>query len=252
MKFGVADYGMNVWYGGHYDLEERLENLKTLGFNGIERLEASSPADALQKAAIFHRLGMDFSTCRGHNIQDNIAWSAAFGKNYIWMTPGQIDRKVDFDTFCRRANDLSRACKRWGLTAAIHNHMGQRVESQQELEDFLARVPDAGIVFDTGHLSMAGGDPAEIVRKYHQRICVMHLKDVYLTGKKKDDGTPDYRFCELGGGNNGFDNRSVIEALIEVGYDGWVHIEHDQHLRDPLEDLAVSMQFLRDAGLTNT
>jgi len=28
MKIGVADYGMNVWYGGLYDIEERLADLK--------------------------------------------------------------------------------------------------------------------------------------------------------------------------------------------------------------------------------
>ena len=28
MKFGVADYGMNVWHGGLYDIEERLKDLK--------------------------------------------------------------------------------------------------------------------------------------------------------------------------------------------------------------------------------
>lgn len=251
MKFGVADYGMNVWNGGLYDIEERLEDLQSLGYDGTERLEASSPADAMQKAALYHKMGMDFSTCRGANLQDTITWSAAMGKSYTWMTPGQIDRNVDFDLFCRRSNALSKSCKRWGIVAGIHNHMGQRVENQQELEDFLQAVPDAGIVFDTGHLSMAGGDPAEIVRKYHDRICVMHLKDVFLTGETREDGMPDYRFCELGAGNNGFDNRTVIEALIEVGYDGWVHIEHDAHQRDPLEDLAVSIKFLKDAGLTN-
>ena len=42
MKYGVADYGMNVWFGGNYDLEDRLLNLKKIGFNGIERLEAES------------------------------------------------------------------------------------------------------------------------------------------------------------------------------------------------------------------
>lgn len=25
MKFGIADYGMNVWYGGCFDMEARLE-----------------------------------------------------------------------------------------------------------------------------------------------------------------------------------------------------------------------------------
>ena len=47
MKFGVADYGMNVWYGGCYDIEKRLLDLKALGFDGIERVEAIDAADAL-------------------------------------------------------------------------------------------------------------------------------------------------------------------------------------------------------------
>lgn len=42
MKIGVADYGLNVWYGGLYDIEERLMALKALGLHGTERLEAIS------------------------------------------------------------------------------------------------------------------------------------------------------------------------------------------------------------------
>lgn len=251
MKFGVADYGMNVWDGGLYNIEDRLIALKELGFNGTERLEAVSPSDAISKAALYRKLGMDFSTCRGPSVQVGIEWTAALGKKYVWLTPGQSDRNVDFEVFCRRSNAMIAAAKKWGVCAAIHNHMHQRIENQQELEDFFKKCPEAGLVFDTGHLSMAGGDPVEIVKKYHDRICVMHLKDVFLTGDTREDGIPDYRFCELGSGNNGFDNAKVIEALLDVGYDGWVHIEHDKHLREPLEDLAVSIKFIRDAGLSN-
>ena len=34
MKFGVADYGMNVWDGGCFDIEERLIGLKKIGYDG--------------------------------------------------------------------------------------------------------------------------------------------------------------------------------------------------------------------------
>ncbi|MCK5844610.1 MAG: TIM barrel protein, partial [Victivallales bacterium] len=210
------------------------------------RMEAVSESDAIHKTALYRRLGMDFSTCRAPNIQSSIEWTAALGKNYIWMTPGDGSRNVDFDLFCRRANELAKACTRFGLTAAIHNHMGQRVENQSELEKFLDAVPDAGIVFDTGHLSMAGGDPAEITQKYHDRIAVFHLKDVFLTGGTRDDGIKEYRFCELGAGNNGFDNARVLEVIKEVGWDGWIHVEHDQHLREPLEDLKTSRNFIQN------
>ena len=246
MKYGVADYGMNVWYGGLYDIEGRLLDLKKIGFDGTERLETVSPSDALQKAVLYRKLGMDFSTCRGPSVQVSTEWTAALGKNYVWLTSGQNDREVEFKVFCRRANAMIKDCAKWGITASIHNHLGQRVENQRELEDFLKACPDAGIVFDTGHLSMAGGDPVEIVRKYHKRISVMHLKDVFLTGGTRQDGIKEYRFCELGAGNNGFLNDKVIEMILKVGWDGWIHIEHDVHLRDPLKDLAVSLKYVKN------
>ncbi len=246
MKIGVADYGMNVWYGGLYDIEARLQDLKAIGYEGTERLEASGPSEALHLAGRYRRLGMDFSTCRGPTVQSSIAWSAALDKRYIWMSCGDAGRAVEFGAYCRRAAALARSCRPWGLVAAIHNHMGTRVETQQELEDFLKAVPEAGIVFDTGHLSMAGGNPVDIVRKYHRRIAVFHLKDVFLSGEKQPDGRPAFRFCELGGGNNGFDNAGVLKAIRETGWDGWIHVEHDHHLRDPLEDLKTSRAFIRN------
>lgn len=246
MKFGVADYGMNVWHGGLYDITERLEALKSIGFDGTERLEAASEADAIHKAAAYRRLGMDFSTCRGPSVQTGMEWTAALGKSYVWLTPGSAGRDIEFDVFCRRAREMCRVARRWGLTASIHNHMHQRVENQQELEDFLKAVPEAGIVFDTGHLSMAGGDPAAIIRKYHPRISVLHLKDVVLTGGLRTDGIANYRFCELGAGNNGFSNAQVLEAVVETGWHGWIHIEHDNHQREPLIDLKASRDFIRN------
>jgi sugar phosphate isomerase/epimerase len=246
IKIGVADYGLWVWDGGCYDLESRLLELKQLGYQGIEMLAANSASDAIRQAALFRKLGMDFSTCHAPSHQLAIEWVAALGKNYVWLTPGAADRGVDCEVYYRRSNALVKACRRWNITAAIHNHMGCRVQSQEELEDFLRACPEAGLILDTGHLSMAGGDAVEIVRKYHKRIAVMHVKDVFLTGRKDEFGADEYRFCELGAGNNGFNNATVIEELLRVGWEGWVHVEHDAHLRDPLVDLAVSWNFIQD------
>ena len=55
MKYGIADYGMNVYEGGLFDLEERLANLKQLGYSGIERLEAADTCEAVNRAVTFHR-----------------------------------------------------------------------------------------------------------------------------------------------------------------------------------------------------
>lgn len=249
MKFGVADYGMNIRDGGRYDTEQRLIDLQDVGYHGIERLTASSPAEALHMAGIFRRLGTDFSTCLGPSIENSIQWTAALGKDYVWDTCGANRRDTDFDDFCRRVNTQVRHCQRWGIRVGLHNHLGQRIENQEELENVLKQCPDMGLVFDTGHLSAAGGDPIEIVEKYHERICVMHIKDVHIKDESigLDQWEQRLRFCELGAGTTDLDNAAVLQALVKVGYHGWVHVEHDTHLQEPLIDLKTSMDFIQAA-----
>ncbi|NQT18498.1 MAG: sugar phosphate isomerase/epimerase [Planctomycetes bacterium] len=246
MKFGVADFGMNVWDGGCFDIEERLRLLKEIGYEGVERLTPVTAADAVNNAARFHRLGMDYATVLGPTVEVSIQWTAAFQKSYVWTS---VSGK-DFDTFCRQVNHQAEACERWGINVALHNHLGTLVESQQQLEDFLERCPDCGLILDTAHLAAADGDSVEIVRKYADRLTSIHLKDWLLTNP--DIGLDQWyvrgRFCELGAGNIGLDNAAVMRELVNVGYDGWIFVEQDTHLQDPFKDLAISRQYLRDAG----
>jgi sugar phosphate isomerase/epimerase len=246
MKFGVADYGMNVWDGGSFDIEERLVKLKAIGYEGIERLTAVSSEHLVSVAGRYRRMGMDFGTCLAPTPELSIQWTAALGKGYIWTN---VSGK-DFETFCRQVNGQAAVCARWGIHVGLHNHLGSLVESQQQLEAFLARCPDCGLILDTAHLAAAAGNPVEIVKKYADRLVAIHLKDWVLTHPEIgfDTWWERGRFCELGAGNIGLDNSAVMRALVEVGYDGWVFVEHDTHLQDPYTDLAISRQYLRDAG----
>lgn len=246
MKFGLADYGYNVWDGGSFDPEQRWTDLKAIGYEGVERLGASSADEVVAKAARMRKAGMGFATCQAPSPEVSIQWTAAFGKSYVWtMVSGQ-----DFDTFCRQVNVQTAACARWDIRVGLHNHLGSLVESQAQLEEFLARCPDCGLILDTAHLAAADGDPVAMVHKYADRLVAIHLKD-WLTLHPEiglDRWPQRGRFCELGAGNIGLDNAAVMRALAAVGYDGWVFVEHDTHLQDPLNDLAISRQYLRDAG----
>ena len=51
-QIGVADYGMDVWYGGSLNLAQRLELLKSCGIGGIEWLKAADMAEAVQNASL--------------------------------------------------------------------------------------------------------------------------------------------------------------------------------------------------------
>ena len=246
MQFGIADYGFNVWDGGNFDPEQRWADLKQIGYDGVERLQAVNADEAVCKAARMRKAGMSFGTCLGPNPEVSIQWTAAFGKSYVWTSvTGQT-----FDTFCRQVNIQAAACSRWQIRVGLHNHLGSLVESQAQLEEFLARCPGCGLILDTAHLAAADGDPVEIVHKYADRLVAMHLKDWLVLDPSigLDRWTQRGRFCELGAGNIGLDNLAVMRALVEVGYDGWVFVEHDTHLQDPLLDLAISREYLRSGG----
>ena len=247
MKFGVADYGMNVWDGGCYDFETRLEELRKIGYDGTERLECIDAADALNKAATYRRLGMGFATCRSTNVETSLRFSAGLGLEYIWLTPGDVSRKVEIDTFIRRSNRMASVAAKFGVKAALHNHLGQRIQDQDELDRFMKECPGASLLLDIGHLHGAGGDVIGTIDKYFDRIAAVHFKDVFI--KDANIGLEDWskrlRFCELGAGNCDEPWEEAAKLLKKRGYDKLVLVEHDTHLREPLIDLKVSLDALK-------
>ena len=245
-QIGVADYGMDVWDGGSLNLAKRLELLKNCGLNGIEWLKGADMAEAVQNASLFHRMGMDFASCSMSSPELTMKCTCAFGKKYVWIIlPAR--RTIPFETFCRQANGFVEAAAYYGLKAALHNHLGTRVESQQELDDFMAAVPGAELLFDIGHLHAAGGDCAETVRKYHDRLAAVHFKDVFIKDESigLDQWPMRLRFCELNGGNCGLPLEAIVKALRDEHYDKWLLIEHDTHLRPPEIDLKKSADILK-------
>ncbi|WP_127586723.1 sugar phosphate isomerase/epimerase family protein [Paenibacillus koleovorans] len=245
MKIGIADFGMNVWDGGFYDYEERWKGLREIGYEGIERLTAFSSDEALSKAARMRKDGMSFATVRGPSLELSIQWTAGLGKPYVWT---QVSEQKKTEVFYRQVNLMSEACRRAGIQSALHNHMGSLVESQEELETFLHRCPETKLVFDIGHFVAAEGDCIEIIRKYGERIEVIHIKDWLLENPSAEAWNRRGRFCGLGQGNMGLDVKAILDQAAHIGFDGWVFVEHDSHLQEPLDDLRASREYLHRAG----
>ena len=245
MKFGIAEYGMNMWDGAVYDNEQRWLDLKAIGYEGMERINAQSTDDLIHKAALMRKHGFDFTTVRAPTPELSIQWTAAMGKNYVWT---DVNGK-DFDTFCRQVNIQANACARWGIRVALHNHLGSLVETQSQLIAFLAACPDCGLILDTAHLAAAeGGAPLAIVSEYSNRLEAIHLKDWIESDSSAEVWHDRGRFCELDAGNIGLDSAAIMRELVAVGFDGWIFVEHDTHLQDPIKDLLISRKFLENIG----
>ena len=246
-KLGVADYGMDVWYGGCWNLEERLELLQSIGVDGIEWVKGATEADVIRNAALFHSKGMDIASCKMDNPELTMRCASALGKEYVWITV-PCTRNIPFDDYCRRCNAFVEAAKRYNLKAALHNHLGTCIESQDELDKFMEVVPGAALLLDIAHLHAAGGDGVRTVQKYHDRLVAVHFKDIYYKDLNVglDSWWDRLRFCELGGGNAGLDYEAIAKELQKYNYDKWVLIEHDTHLRAPELDLKVSADILKE------
>lgn len=251
MKFGVADYGMSVWYGGSFDTEQRVRDLKALGFDGIERLEAIDTADLIYRAEIFRRQGMDFSTLRTSSDEVMIRWACALKCRYVWLQQ-YWDRVVSVDRCIRNYRFFVEAAARRGVPAVLHNHLGARFENQEEVDRYMTDCPEGGLLLDIGHLHAAGGDVVGTIRKYHERILAVHFKDYVIKDATVglDKWNDRLYFCGLNKGNAGMELQPIVDALKAVGFhtsDRWALIEHDTHLQDPLIDLADSLAILKNA-----
>ena len=138
-----------------------------------------------------------------------------------------------------RAAELARAR---GFEPTFHHHTGSYVEAPWEIERLL-ELTDVGLLLDTGHLALGGGDPVQALSDWRDRIDHVHVKDVrrnVLEGVVADraDMTEAWRrgvFCELGSGD--VDLEAFFAELAAGGYGGWLVVEQD---RIPLPDEDLS------------
>ncbi|MGI8713052.1 MAG: TIM barrel protein [Solirubrobacteraceae bacterium] len=158
--------------------------------------------------------------------------------------PGQAatDRSVGLDEagFKRFADGLARVvdrCRERGYDPTFHHHAATHVEAQWEIERLL-EGSDVGLCLDTGHLLLGGGEPVSAIRAWSGRINQVHLKDARRSRLEEivAGGLPVVEiwrrqaFCALGDGD--IEIPQVLDALVEIGYSGWLVVEQDV-LPDP-------------------
>jgi inosose dehydratase len=121
-----------------------------------------------------------------------------------------------------------------GLTASYHPHLGTMAESPDEIERVFT---NSRIAFcpDTAHLAAGGGDPAALILALSDRVAHVHLKDLVRE---------PVSFQPLGEGDLDFD--SILSAVQEVGYDGWLVVELDTYDGDPKTAAEISKKFLEN------
>ena len=118
---------------------------------------------------------------------------------------------------------------------------------QSDIDYFAEHTnPDyVSFCFDTAHTTLAGMDPAALIRQYGSRVAYMHLKDVDTYALSKAEGRDKMgTFRALGHGTVNFP--AVKAALEEVGFDGVLCVELDRPEVCNFHSAEVSRIYLRD------
>jgi inosose dehydratase len=176
------------------------------------------------------------------------------------------DRSVGLDDagWRRFADGVARAAEAArvrGFSPTFHHHTATHVEAPWEIERML-ELTDVGLLLDTGHLALGGGDPVQGLRDWGERIDHVHVKDYkrsIIDGVVADRAGMEEAwrrrvFCELGTGD--VDLPAFFAELAASGYAGWLVVEQDlipapdEDERDAMAAQARNRAWLRDvAGL---
>ncbi len=188
------------------EADKRGLQIITISFNG--------PAyDAAQRPKLF----ADARTAMNFLKNFDAKLLVVFSPNRSNLT------EANFRTMCETYNQLGEIAGEMGFRAGLHNHMGQMVQTQEEVDRCMAMTDPKLFWFspDTAHLHLAGCDAAYNLEKYKSRLMMMDYKDA-----KRDPALifPKNIF-DLGDGEVNFP--ACHRALKSINYKGWICVDLD-------------------------
>ncbi|KVU29604.1 myo-inosose-2 dehydratase [Burkholderia ubonensis] len=142
---------------------------------------------------------------------------------------------AQWDGYAKRLDAFARYTLSRGVRVAYHHHMGAYVETPADVDRLMAATSDAvGLLFDAGHITFAGGNPAEVLKRHIARVCHVHCKDVrpavIRLARNRNwsflDAVINGAFTVPGDG--AIDFATLIDLLKRHGYRGWLVVEAEQ------------------------
>lgn len=241
MKKGISQLVIGV----HRSVRECLEVAKRCGYDALEltmRDEAelsfrSTESDCARLRQLSAQFGIEFcSLCPyvhgftdmppdqwGENKQRTekaLQTAAALGIDAILFIPGGVTPAVPYDVAYERSlralRELAPLAERYKVALAVENVWNKLFLSPLEARDLIAKVGSeyVGWFFDVGNVVIFGY-PEQWIRILGNAIKRIHFKDFAI-----DHRTRSYQWTQLMDGQVNW--QAVMEALRQVGYDGYV------------------------------
>jgi inosose dehydratase len=277
--------------GANISLEQCLREAGQIGFDGIEKGHKMPNDPAALKAALApHGLrfvsGWYSLNLLAHSVEEEKraiqphldllkamgckvcivceTSNAIHGRDNRPLVDGPELHADEWAKFGADVEAIAEFTAAQGLTLVYHHHMGTVVESPHEIDHFMANTgPATRLLLDTGHCFFGGGDPAELARKYMNRVSHIHAKNVRASIMAEVqaehlsflEGVRRGVFTVPGDPEGAVDFLPVLRIAAQHGYQGWLVIEAEQDpaVRNPVAYQSMGLQALkamaREAGL---
>ena len=242
----------DLYYLAHGSTAAALRDIAHAGYDGVELFdgnlaEYADSADELERlldehglvlVAVYSGANFIFTDILDQELWriDRAAWlGARSGARHLVVGGGaqtlQPPGEPEYERLATALDRVVDIAERHGLTACFHPHLTTIVETAEQLDRLLPHT-SISLCPDTGHVLLAGDDPATLIRAHGDRIPYVHLKDADLQTRE---------FVPLGTG--ALDLPGVMQALGEIGYDGWITVELDAWA-DPAEGARINRHAL--------
>jgi inosose dehydratase len=248
--------------GGETSLETCLAEARAAGYEGVElgckfprtvpELRAALAPHGLalvsgwySASLLLRDAGEEFEAMRAHRellaaLGSEVVVVAEttrciHGERRTRLSQRPVLAPNDWPRFAARLAELGARLRDSGLRLAYHHHMGTVVQTEEEVDRLMDGCGDeVGLLLDTGHLTFAGGDPAQVSGRHAARIAHLHCKDVRRFVLERSlnrdssflDAVLDGVFTVPGDGCVDFP--ATLAPLARAGYRGWLVVEAEQ------------------------
>jgi hexulose-6-phosphate isomerase len=257
----AVKYGM-IRIGDSASVEERFALIKRLGFEGVEM---DSPGGVNVDEAVKAR---DKTGIVIHGVVDSVHWNdrlsdpteekrakglaalktalkdaKAYGATTVLLVPGKVSNKEteNHDQVWSRSQAEVRKvlplAERLGVKIAIEVVWNDFITTPEELIRYVDefKSPVVGAYFDCSNMIRYGVKPSEWIRKLGKRMLKFDFKGFSMQ-KFREKQNP---WVPIGEGSE--DWPAILEALAEIGYNGWATAEVSGGGEKELRDVAERM-----------
>jgi len=207
------------------DIRKVLSDIKSIGFDGVGFETRFLPSvlmkDPAKLAAIIEDSGLENTGSYSSMKPSDVEWAAKSGTPLLWLV---VRKQKKIREAIRALSKFAKLANESSVIPALHNHLGTCFETMEQIDQALDEVKGLRLCYDTAHAEAVGIDQREFIRKYSEKIALVHLKDLRKkVPKSRVSFTKD--FVNVGSGIVDF--RNVMSSLIEYKYNGNLMLELD-------------------------